>query len=170
MPKRQDPDVADVQLTAPQVAALAGRTDRWVRGMAQDGYFEKDGRGKYTLGSIIQGLLRHEEDLAASGNKTAAAAKATAARTAEIEQRMAIRARELIPIDDAIMALDQLAGVVNAEMSGLPARITRDLDVRKKAEAEVHVTRKRISEALVAMSGAARTGRDLDDPGEGLGA
>ena len=171
MPKVESADAgADVLLTAPQVAALAGRTDRWVRGMAKDGYFAKDGRGRYRLESIIRGLLRHEEDQAAKGNQAAAASRATDARTAEIEQRMSIRDRQLIPIEDAIMAQDKLVGVVNAELSGLPARISRDLGIRKKAEAEVHGARKRISDALAEMSGAARTGIGLDEAGGGADA
>lgn len=168
MPKDEKSDTeAGLLLSAPQVALLAGRTDRWVRGMAKDGYFEKDGRGRYRLESIIRGLLRHEDDLAARSSQSAAASKATDARTREIEQRIAIRERELIPIEDAVLAMDKVVGVVSAELSGLPARITRDLGIRKKAEAEVHGARKRIGDALAEMSGAARTGVGLDDAGGG---
>lgn len=166
MPKAETTiEHAEMLLTAPQVAALAGRTDRWVRGMAKDGYFEKDGRGRYRLESIIRGLLQHEEDQAAKGSQAVAASRATDARTAEIEQRIAMRDRQLIPIDDAIMAMDKVIGVTNSELMGLPARISRDLSIRRKVDAEVHRIRQKISNALAEMSGAAKTGVGLDDGG-----
>ena len=155
----------EILLSAREVAAVAGRTDRWVRGMAQGGHFEKDGRGKYRLGSLIRGLIAHYEEIIERGSKSAASSRVTDARTREIELRIAQQERSLIPVEDAEMALSQFAGVVNAELSGLPARLGRDMAVRRKAEAEIHGTRERISAALDRMSGAARTGRDLDEAG-----
>jgi hypothetical protein len=162
--------IDDLFLTAPEIANLCDRTDRWVRGMAKDGYFEKEGRGRYSLKSVMRGMLRHMDDQLAKGSQSASASRATDARTREIEQRIAIRERELISIEDATMALDKVVGVVSGELSGLPARISRDLTIRKKAETEVHVARRKISEALAEMSGAARTGIGLDEAGGGADA
>ncbi|WP_103173254.1 hypothetical protein [Paracoccus sp. SY] len=162
MTKKIDPDLT---LSAAEIATMTGRTVRWVQSMAKDGYFSKDGRGRYRLESVIQGLLRHEEDQAAKGNQAAAASRATDARTREIDQRMAIRDRQLIPIEDAIMALDTVCGVVNTQLTGLPARISRDLGIRRKVETEIHRVRQAISDALAEMSRASKTGVGLDDGG-----
>ncbi len=163
MPK--DVPAADLMVGVTEIAAMAGRTVRWVQLMAKDGHFEKGARGQYRLGSVIAGLVGHYEALLEKGSRSAAATEATQARAEEIRQRMAMRDRTLIPIEDATMALDQLAGVVNGELSGLPARISRDMTVRKKAEAEVHASKERISTALTEAAGAARTGRGLDEAG-----
>lgn len=163
MSNRENPE--EILLSGREVAALAGRTDRWVRSMAQGGHFEKDGRGRYRLDSVVRGLISHYEAIIEKGSKSAASSRVTDARTREIELRIAQQERTLIPVEDAEMALSQFAGVVNAELSGLPARMGRDMAVRRKAEAEVHGSRERISAALDRLSEAARSGRDLDEAG-----
>lgn len=174
MARKSAPDpaafVPPVTLGVTEIAAMTGRTVRWVQILAKEQGIEREARGKYRLDSVMAGLVSHYEAILEGTEKKASASRATDARTAEIEQRMAIRDRQLIPIDDAIMAMDKVVGVANAELSGLPARISRDLGTRKKAEAEVHGARKRISDALAEMSGAARTGIGLDEAGGGVDA
>lgn len=154
-------------ISTSELARACGRTPQWVRDQGRAGYFEPAGRGRWKVASVYQGLVERADAIAKAGEKSAAASRATDARTREIEQRIAIRERELIPVEDAVMALDKVVGVVSGELSGLPARISRDLTIRKKAETEVHVARRKISEALAEMSGAARTGVGLDETGGG---
>lgn len=155
----------DAFVTASALAALTGRSRAWVFAMLKDQEVSKDGRGRYRIADVIPALIRHYEALMQKTSKSAASSRVTDARTREIELRIAQQERSLIPIDDAEMAMSQLAGVVNAELSGLPARLGRDMAVRRKAEAEVHGTRQRISAALDRLSEASRTGRDLDEAG-----
>lgn len=164
MPKPAQPQ-QPVTLGVTEIAAMTGRTVRWVQNLAKDQGIEKDGRGKYRLASVLAGLVSHYESILEKGSKSAASSRVTDARTREIELRIAQQERSLIPYEDADLAMSQFAGVVNAELSSMPARLGRDMAVRRKAEAEVHGTRQRISAALVRLSEAARTGRDLDEAG-----
>lgn len=160
-------DRATATLTADQAAALFGKSRQWVFNLIKAGFIAKEARGRYTLVALIRGVMAYYDDMLNKQTQSKAASRATEARAAEIEQRIAMRDRALIPIDDATAAIDQVAGIVNSELSGLPARISRDLAIRKKAEAEVHASKKRISATLEKVAGAARTGVGLDEPGAG---
>lgn len=159
MTKKIDPDLT---LSAAEIATMTGRTVRWVQILAKEQGIAKEARGKYRLDSVMAGLVAHYEAVVEAGEKKASANRTGDARTREIEQRIAIKDRTLIPIEDAIMALDKVVGVTNAELMGLPSRISRDLGIRRKADAEVHRSRQRISQVLAEMSGAAKTGVGLD--------
>lgn len=90
-----------------------------------------------------------------------ARARGANARAAEIEMRVAERKRELIPIEDATAAMDLLAGKTKEEMTGLAARITRDMILRRKIEAEMNGALIRIAEGLRSSADLARKGGDL---------
>ncbi len=79
--------------------------------------------------------LRQE---AAAGTATAAAEAARAARAEAQELRLAEARRELVPVEDGEAALDHVVGEILTMISGLPARVTRDIPVRRRIEAEIH--------------------------------
>lgn len=146
-------------------AKLIEVTPDRVRQLAREGYVEIPVRGQTTIVSVVRGYIRFLKDAAKKETKSAAASRVTEARAAEIELRIAERNRELIPQEDAILAMDTLVGVVNKELRGLPARFTRDLEVRRNLEAELHGSQERIAKALTEGKGLAATGRDASDTG-----
>lgn len=153
---------ADRSLTQAEIAEMAGRSKEWVKKLVQEGVAERNSRGLYRLGSVIAAIVAHYEAIAERSNKTAAAARSSDARAREVEQRIAIRDRDLIPIDEALQAQDIIVGAVNAELTGLPARVTRDMGLRRKIEDEVNGSKGRITAALRKGQAAARSGRGLD--------
>ena len=163
MPKsaRLQPPVA---LGVTEIEAMSGRTVRWVQNLAKDQGIEKDGRGKYRLGSLIRGLIAHYEEIIERGSKSAASSRVTDARTREIELRIAQQERSLIPVEDAIAAIDLTCGIVNEQLGSLPARFTRDLKLRRQVEAEVVAIRQRIASAVRDARILAETGRHPADP------
>jgi hypothetical protein len=132
-------------LSLGQAAALMGRSERWVQGLAKAGYVDKAARGEYALVSLIRGALAYYEDQLAKNNKSAAATKASEARTREIELRIQERSRELMPTEDARAVIGELAALFRAEFGGLPARFTRDLEARRALEQEVDGSLERIA-------------------------
>lgn len=143
-------------LTLKQAATLVGKSERWVQLRAQEGFFESRKRGEYPLLSFVRGVVAYHDALLEKGNKAAAANRATEARTREIELRTAERARRVIPIEDAEAVISEVAAMVNAELAGLPARVTRDLALRREIEAEagraLDRLRDRASRAIEALS------------------
>lgn len=131
---------------------------RRVRQLASDGYITIPKRGHTTIVSAVQGYIRFLKETAQKETKTAAVSRATDARANEIELRIAERRRELIPIEDAILAQDIIVGLVNKELDGQAARVTRDMTLRRLIEADVHAAKTRIADALDQSKRAARTG------------
>jgi hypothetical protein len=128
-----DDHVADEEKSKGQTISLAqaptllNRSPSWVSLLVSKGYITRDGYGKYSVVAIVRGALSYYEDLLEKSNKAAAASRATDAGTREIELRIAERRRHLIPHEDARAVVGEMAAMVKAEFSGLPARSTRDM-------------------------------------------
>lgn len=136
-----------------------------IRQLNKAGYVPIPKRGFTTIVGAVQGYIRFLKDEDRKATQTGAAERARDARAREIEQKIAERDRRLIPIEDAEFAMDTLVGVVNREMDGMGARITRDMGLRRMIEADVHGAKNRIADSLAESKRAARTGRDADPTG-----
>ena len=135
-----------------------------VRQLIKAGYIQRPKAGYTTIISAVQGYIRFLKDEDRKNTKSAAASRAVDARAQEIELRIAEKRRDLIPQEDATSALDLLAGEVNRQLTGLPARITRDVRLRREIEAKVNDAKGKIAEALASGKVLAATGRDPTDP------
>lgn len=149
-------------LTVNQVAALCGRSTQWVHQLVKDGFVQKQAKNQYTLVSAVRGVIAYYEDLQTKNSKTASASRATDARAREIELRIKERSRELIPIEDARAEIADWTSAFRAELQGLPARFTRDMQERRRLEQEIDGALERLSRrtseaerALAAGEGAA---------------
>lgn len=134
-----------------------------IRQLIKAGYIVRTKPGYTTVVSAVQGYIRFLKDDARQNTKSAAASRAVDARAQEIELRIKERTRELIPQEDAIMAMDLLVGEVNRQLSGLPARITRDVPLRRQIEAKVNEAKGEIARALEGGRFLAATGREASD-------
>ena len=132
-------------ISVQQAATLLNRSVRWVQNLVQNGYVVRSKAGQYSVVEVVRGALAHYENLIEKSSKSAAASRVTDARTREIEMRIAERQRELIPLEDAKAVIAQFAAQVRAELTGLPSRLTRDLDMRRKLEQEVDGSLRRLS-------------------------
>ena len=150
-------------LTVNQVAALCGRSTQWVHHLAKAGFVQKQGKNEYALVAVIRGVIAYYEDLQSKNSKTAAASRATEARTREIELRIQERMRDLIPLEDARAVVSEMAALVRAEFQGLPARFTRDMQDRRKLEQEIDGAFDRLSRRAEEAARSLETGRpDLE--------
>ncbi len=141
-----------------QVAArLIMVTDDRVLALVKQGYIPKTGRGQYTIVGVVQGYIRFLKDGEKRSAKSAAANRVAAARAAEIELRTAERAHRLIATDEAIDFVDEIVGSLKAELSGLAARLTRDVALRRKIKAEVDGVLQRAADRCEQRSSDLRT-------------
>ena len=76
------------------------------------------------------------------------------ARAREIEVRTAERLGKLVAVEEFDAMIDELCGVFRTELSGLPARVTRDVMLRRTIEREINGILNRIAD--VAEANAAR--------------
>jgi hypothetical protein len=54
-------------------------------------------------------------------------------------------------MDDAMEALETTIGLVVAELGGMPARVSRDLDLRRRIERDIFDLRQRVTDKLAEM-------------------
>lgn len=150
-------------ITIEVAARLLMLTPQRVNQLIAAGYIAKPKRGFTTIVSAVQGYIRFLKEDAKKTSRSEASSRAVDARAQEIELRIRERTRELIPQEDAIMAMDLLAGEVNRQLSGLPARITRDVPLRRQIEAKVNEAKGQIASALASGKLLAATGREASD-------
>lgn len=150
-------------LTINQAAALFGRSTQWVHQLVNAGFITKEAKNQYTLVSLVRGALAYYEDLQTKNTKTAAASRATDARTREIELRIKERSRELIPLEDARAVIGEMAAAVRAEFQGVATRFTRDIQERRRLEQEIDGAFDRLSRRSGEAERALATGQvDLE--------
>jgi len=159
MPKVADPPAG--MITAGQASRLLDLTLERLRQLAKAGAIPKAVNGNYPLVPTVQGYIRFLKDEERRTSKSASASRVQEARAHEIELRTAERRREMIPVDDAIGALDFVVGRCVTEMTGLPVRFTRDVSERRKLEEEVDGCRRRIVASIRDASLALRSGGDV---------
>jgi hypothetical protein len=64
-----------------------------------------------------------------------------------LQLRLMEKKRELVRREDVNALLDEICGVTLTHLSGMAARCSNDLTVRRKIDAVVHQVRREISEA-----------------------
>jgi hypothetical protein len=136
-------------LSVNQIAALCGRSRQWVFQLVKAGFIAKQAHGNYTLVSVVRGVIDYYEDLQSKNSR------------GEIELRIKERSRDLIPIEDARAEIADWTSAFRAELQGLAARFTRDMQERRRLEQEIDGALERLSrrttqaeQALAAGEGA----------------
>lgn len=112
------------------------------------------------LGNVVAGYARFLKESASDRTTNAALTRAQDARAREVELRIKREERELIAQDEALLAMSMLCGIISQQLSGLPARITRDMELRRQIETETHAAQEAIATALDKLSGFVRAGGD----------
>lgn len=149
------------EIDAPSAARLLTITDTRLRQLVKDGWIKSTGkRGIYNTVECVQGYINFLRDESRRASKSKAESRVREARAQEIELRMAERARNLIPVEDANAAVDHVFGALKAELIGIPARCTRDLATRRVMEEEIDAALERACERIGEAEAAVRAGVD----------
>jgi hypothetical protein len=117
-----------------------------VRWLIAERLIERRTDGNFDLDAARQSYIRFLRDR--RSNRGEAEAALQRAKAIEIELRVAERAHQLIELDEAFAALDDIVGRIVSELSGLPAVATRDLTMRRHLEGLVHGIRQRAADRL----------------------
>jgi len=132
---------------------LAGRllmiSAERVRQLEREGWIEKAGRDQFYVVDVVQGYIRFRNDADRRAVKSVGDNRVREARAREIELRNAVREGRLIEVDEAISIVDQIIGLFRSGTSGLPARVTRDLQFRKTIETALNDILDQIADAAV---------------------
>lgn len=158
------PGVTEGQISAEVAAKLIMVTDRHLRRLVADGWIKKAPDGGYSLVNVVQGHINYLKDETRRNSRQSATSHSQDVRAREVEQRIAIKDRKLIALDEAIEAISLVAGWVRAEIEGMPASFTRDLKLRRQLETKVDDILSRLAAQCAKARQALRTGQPALDP------
>jgi hypothetical protein len=140
-------------VTASAVAAHLAMTRQNVVKLADvDHLFERLPDGRFDLDACRFAYLKWLRDPARRSARSEAAAEHAKAKTEMLRIRIEEKQRKLVRREDVDALIDAMAGIVLTHLSGMGARCTRDLTVRRNIDAVVYQVRREMSEAATAMA------------------
>jgi hypothetical protein len=122
-----------VEAAAEWIGVSAGRVSQLVK----LGWITKTANGRYLLGNVVKGFIAFLRDEQRLASRTEAAAELTRQKAAALALRTAKEAGELCDVADALGTVDEIVGKLRADLAGLPARLTRDLEMRRRLDSEI---------------------------------
>jgi hypothetical protein len=158
-----DPGRGMITLVA--FAALVERTPQMIRNEVRSGFIPQERPGILDYVAAIRGHCKYLEDLAKRVSKKATDSEVARARAKEIDQKVAMRDRKLIPIDDAFAIVDYVLATYRMEFDGFAARYTRDLQERKKLQVQIDAQNQRATDRLAKGMERLKAGLPLDAEG-----
>ncbi|MFG1286555.1 hypothetical protein [Xanthobacter versatilis] len=119
------------EVTADELATLLGVTPKTVRNHADRGVVVKASRGKYLASASIRNLIADARKARRSNDLDREQLALVKEKRKAAELRNAQVEGELIELDEAFAVLDSIIATYRIGLDGLPARITRDVALRK---------------------------------------
>ena len=155
-------------ITTEVLARLLMVTPHWVRRLTNEGWIPRPARNRYRIAEGVQGYIRFLKDAERRSSKSATASRVQEARAREIELRTAREESRLVDTDEALGFVDEVLGQLKAGLAGVPASVTRDLDLRATIGAAIDEQFRRAAdhyqqEAAALRSGGASVAPDQED-------
>ena len=156
-----------MEVSTADLAEILGVSARRIQQLAVAGVLRRQSHGEWVLPESVQAFVEHKVQ---SEIKRLSKGEANGAdRLKEIKIRrealkLAREERELVPLADAIYAMDQVAGTVALQVNNIPARYTRDLDERDRLQAEIDDVLKTVADRIEKCGAALRADLDADTP------
>jgi hypothetical protein len=149
--------------TTNELASCWGLTTKRVGQLATEAGFKLVKRGYYDRNEADAAYIRFLRDQNKRNSKSETDSRVREARALDIEQRTAERARRLIRIEEAEDALTNVVGIIRTELTGMPARVSRDMATRREIEKAIDESLARVCTRLAAEIAALRTGVATSD-------
>jgi phage terminase Nu1 subunit (DNA packaging protein) len=153
-----------MEVSTGDLAKVLGISARRIQQLADGGVFVRQTHGAWLLPDSVQAYLRHKLQGDAKRARKAGSGddKLKAVKARREELRLARDERELVPLADALFAMDQVAGVVGLEVNNIPARFTRDLDERDRLQAEIDDVLSTVATRIAKCGASLRSDVDAD--------
>lgn len=140
------------------LAALFGVTTRQARNLCESAGVKSTSRGQWPLADGVRAILADARRNRETDALAAARTRIVNAKAKALETSLAEKERELIPLSEAVEVMDELVGAVREAMDSIAARVTRDLELRRKIEGEITTAKASIAKALGVAAAQTRTG------------
>lgn len=135
-------------------------TDRWLRELADRGFIVRAGRGLYDLKKSVQGYVRFIRETEVAAATTPERGGLDAERTRKLRLENDEREGRLVDTGLALNAVDAIAGMIRTDLAGLPARISEDVTIRRRAEDAIDTVLAGLADRFTKAGAALEQGRD----------
>ncbi|MBR0778567.1 hypothetical protein JQ625_27360 [Bradyrhizobium diazoefficiens] len=132
-------------------SALAQHLDcspAYIDKLEAEGVIQRQGDG-FPLDQSRIAYIRHLRRERRQSPRSEADAALVAAKTEMLQLRLMEKKGELLSREDFDEAIDSMAGIVVTHLSGMAARCSNDLIVRRKIDALVHQVRRELAEHCI---------------------
>ena len=146
--------VPDDVVTANGLATHLGMSRQNVARLTAEAVIEQRSDGGYDLTASRLKYIKHLRSEHRRSPRTQADADHVKAKTEMLQLRLMEKRRKLVLREDANALIDEMAGTVLTHLSGMAARCSRDLMVRRNIDAVVTQIRREISEACSKIADA----------------
>ena len=153
--------VADDIVTASSLAAHLGMTRQNVAQLTAAAVIEQRADGNYDQAASRLRYIKHLRAEHRRSPRTEADAAHVAVKTEMLRLRLLEKRRELVRKEDVAELIDTMAGITLTHLSGLGARCSRDVEVRRNIDRVVHQIRTELAQACTRL--ADERGEPLDE-------
>jgi hypothetical protein len=141
-------------VSANVMAMHLGLARPYLAQLVADSIIEKLPDGGFDLDKTRLAYIRHLRRARRTSPETMARAEYDAAKARDLQIKAAIREGLLMETEEGIAIVDELMGLMLAALSGLSARITRDMGMRRAIDAEVHNLRQELADKCAKRAAA----------------
>jgi hypothetical protein len=151
-------------VSANVMALHLGLARPYLAQLVADRVIEKLPDGGYDLDKTRITYIRHLRLARRTSPQTTARAEFDAAKARDLQIKNALREGSLMETEEAIAIVDELMGMMLAGLSGLPARVTRDMEVRHAIEAEIFNLRQSLADRCAKRARELQAKMDAGQP------
>ncbi|MGF3022651.1 hypothetical protein ACQVP2_07465 [Methylobacterium aquaticum] len=131
----------DFEVGLTTLCLWADVSDETILKLVKAGTIKRYGRGRYRLRESLVARLRHLQDEQRQASKSAGESRLKDKRAEEIDMRLEERSGALVAEAraEALAIVDEFAGPLRSDLMSIPARVTKDLALRRQIESEIDV-------------------------------
>ena len=144
--------VADDVVTANSLATHLGCTRQNIARLTAEAIIEQRSDGHFDQTASRLKYIRHLRSDNRRSPRTQADADHVKVKTEMLQLRLMEKQRMLVRREDANALLDEICGVVLTHLSGMAARCSRDMNVRRNIDAVVRQVRSELAQVCTKMA------------------
>ena len=144
--------VADDVVTANSLATHLGCTRQNIARLTAEAVIEQRSDGCYDQTASRLRYIKHLRSDNRRSPRTQADADHVRVKIEMLQLRLMEKQRMLVRREDANALLDEICGVVLTHLSGMAARCSRDMIVRRNIDAAVHQVRTEMAQVCIRMA------------------
>jgi hypothetical protein len=120
-----------------QAAKLLKKSPQFVMQLRRDGWIPPP---PYTVVGVVHGYVDYKEDADRRATKSAGESRVKDARAEEIELRILEKSNALLrnAQQEIVALVDVYGGPLRSDLLSIPARVTKDLPLRRRIENEIN--------------------------------